>query len=74
VDNSLNLSIRLLTLKSILKPFKSILEIVIIKGKTTKNNTYKATLNYNNNIIIINIGEVNNKISNLGLYKYTRLI
>jgi hypothetical protein len=64
------LSIRLLTLKSILKPFKSILKTVIIEDKIARNNTYKATSNYNNNIIIINIGEVNNKTNDLGLYKY----
>jgi hypothetical protein len=73
VDNFLNLNIKLLTFKSILKPFINILNIVIIKGKTAKNNTYKATLNYNNNIIIINIGKVNNKVSNLRLYKYIYL-
>jgi hypothetical protein len=73
VDNSLNLNIRLLTLKSILKPFKSILKTVIIRGKTARNSTYKATPNYNNNIIIINIGKVSSKISNLGLYKYIYL-
>jgi hypothetical protein len=70
VDNSLNLSIRLLTLKSILKPFISILEIVIIKGKIARNSTYKATSNYNNNTIIVNINKVNSKVGNLGLYKY----
>jgi hypothetical protein len=74
VDNSLNLSIRLLTFKPILKPFKSILETVIIKGKIAGNSTYKATSNYNNNTIIVNIGKVSNKISNLGLYKYIYLI
>ena len=73
MDNSLNLNIRLLTLKSILKPFKSILKTVIIRGKTARNSTYKATPNYNSNTIIINISKVNNKIGNLGLYKYTHL-
>jgi hypothetical protein len=60
VDNSLNLSIRLLTPKLILKPFKNILEIVIIRGKTARNSTYKATPNYNNNTIIVNISKVSN--------------
>jgi hypothetical protein len=72
VDNSLNLSIRLLTPKPILKPFISILKTVIIRGETAKNSTYKATSNYNSNTIIINIGKVSNKVSNLGLYKYIR--
>jgi hypothetical protein len=70
VDNSLNLSIGLLTFKLILKPFKSILKTVIIKGEIARNSTYKATPNYNNNTIIVNIGKVNSKIGNLGLYKY----
>jgi hypothetical protein len=72
VDNSLDLSIRLLTSKPTLEPFINILETVIIKGKTAGNSTYKATLNYNSNTIIINIGKVSNKIGNLGLYKYIR--
>jgi hypothetical protein len=73
VDNSLDLSIELLTFKLILKPFKSILKMVVIKGKIAKNNTYKATSNYDSNIIIINISEVSSKIGNLGLYKYIYL-
>jgi hypothetical protein len=52
---------------------KSILKTVIIKGKIVRNNTYKVTPNYNNNTIIINISKINNKISNLGLYKYIYL-
>jgi hypothetical protein len=72
VDNSLDLSIRLLTPKPILEPSISILETVIVGGKTAENNTYKATLNYNSNTIIINIGKVSSKIGNLRLYKYTR--
>jgi hypothetical protein len=70
VDNSLNLSIRLLTFKLILKPFVSILKIVIVRGKTARNSTYKATPNYNSNTIVINIGEVSNKVDNLRLYKH----
>ena len=46
------------------------LKIIIIGGRIAGNSTYKATFNYNNNIIIINIGEVNNKTNDLGLYKY----
>jgi topoisomerase IA-like protein len=71
VNNSLDLNIRLLTFKPILKPFINILKTVIIKGKIIKNNIYKAISNYNNNNIIININKVNNKIDNLRLYKYT---
>ena len=67
------MSIRLLTPKPILKPFKSILKTVIIRSKTAKKNTYKATPNYNSNTIIINISKVNNKVGNLGLYKYIYL-
>jgi hypothetical protein len=70
VDNSLDLSIRLLTFKLILKPFVSILKIVIVRGKTARNSTYKATPNYNSNTIVINIGEVSNKVDNLRLYKH----
>jgi uncharacterized protein YjgD (DUF1641 family) len=73
VDNSLNLSIGLLTPKPILELFKSILEMVIIGGKIARNSTYKATPNYNSNTIIVNIGEVSSEIGNLGLYKHTRL-
>jgi hypothetical protein len=70
VDNSLDLNIKLLTPKLILKPFISILKIVIVRGKIARNSTYKATPNYNSNTIIINISKVNSKVSNLGLYKY----
>ena len=65
------MSIRLLTLKPILEPSKSILETIIIGGKTARNNTYKATSNYNSNTIIVDTGEVNSKTGDLGLYKYT---
>jgi hypothetical protein len=74
VKDSLNLNIRLLTFKLILKPFNNILKTVIIKSKTIKNSTYKATLDYNNDIIVINIREVNSETSDLRLYKYTRFI
>jgi hypothetical protein len=70
VNNSLDLSIRLLTFKPILEPFISILKTIVARGETAGNNTYKATPNYNSNTIIINIGKVSNKVSNLGLYKY----
>jgi hypothetical protein len=73
VDNSLDLSIGLLTPKPTPEPSISILETVIIGGETARNSTYKVTPNYNSNIIIINIGKVNSKVGNLGLYKYTRL-
>jgi hypothetical protein len=46
------------------------LKTIVIKGKIARNNIYKATLNYNNNIIIVNINKVNNKADNLRLYKY----
>jgi hypothetical protein len=70
VDNSLDLSIKLLTPKLIPEPSISILETVIIRGKIVRNSTYKATFNYNNNTIIVNISKVNSKVGNLGLYKY----
>jgi hypothetical protein len=70
VDNSLDLSIRLLTPKPILKPSINILEIVIVRGETARNSTYKATPNYNSNTIVINISKVSSKVGNLGLYKY----
>jgi len=72
VEDSLNSSIRLLTLELIPEPFNSILKTVIIRGETTRNSTYKATLNYNSDIIVVDIREVNNEISDLRLYKYTR--
>jgi hypothetical protein len=67
------LSIRLLTPKSTLEPSISILETVVVRGKTAGNSTYKATPNYNSNTIIINISKVNSKASDLGLYKHTCL-
>ena len=72
MDNSLNLNIRLLTPKPTLEPFESILKTVVVGGKIARNSTYKATPNYNNNTIIVNIGKVNSKVGNLGLYKYIR--
>jgi hypothetical protein len=72
VDNSLDLSIGLLTPKPILEPFKSILEMVVARGKIARNSTYKAIFNYNSNIIIVDIGEVSSETGDLGLYKYTR--
>jgi hypothetical protein len=70
VNNFLDLSIRLLTPKPIPEPFISILKTVIVGGKIARNSTYKATPNYNSNTIIVNIGKVNSKAGNLGLYKY----
>jgi hypothetical protein len=72
VDNSLDLSIRLLTPKPTLKPSVSILETVIVGGETAGNSTYKATPNYNNNTIVVNTGEVSSKAGDLGLYKHMR--
>ena len=72
MDNSLNSSIRLLTPKLTLKPSKSILKTVVVKGETAGNSTYKATPNYNNNTIIVDISKVSSKIGDLGLYKYIR--
>jgi hypothetical protein len=70
VDNSLDLSIKLLTPEPILKPFKSMLETVIISGEIARNSTYKATSDYNSNTIVVDIGEVSSKIGDLGLYKH----
>jgi hypothetical protein len=72
VDNSLDLSIKLLTPKPTLEPFVSILETIIVGGEIAGNSTYKATFDYNSNTIIVNIGEVSSKAGNLGLYKYIR--
>ena len=74
IKDSLNSNIRLLTFKSILKPFNNILKTVIIKGETVRNSTYKVTSDYNSDIIVINIKEVSSKTSDLRLYKYIRLI
>jgi hypothetical protein len=72
VDNSLDLSIRLLTPKPTPEPSVSILETIIIRDKTARNSTYKATPNYNSNTIIVNTSKVNSKVGNLRLYKYIR--
>ena len=72
IKDSLNSSIRLLTFELILKPFNNILKTVIIRSETVKSNTYKVILNYNNDIIVVNIREVNNETNDLKLYKYTR--
>jgi len=74
VEDSLNSNIRLLTPELILKPFDSILKTVVVKGEIIRNSTYEATLDYNSDIIVVNIREVSNKTSDLELYKYTRLI
>ena len=72
VEDSLNSSIRLLTLESILESFNNILKTVIIRGETTRNSTYKATLNYNSDIIVVDIREVSSETGDLGLYEYIR--
>jgi hypothetical protein len=72
VDNSLDLSIRLLTPKPTLKPSINILKTVVVRGKTARNSTYKAIPNYNSNIIVVDIGEVSSKAGDLGLYKHIR--
>ena len=74
IKDFLNSNIRLLIFKLILKPFNNILKTVVIKSEIIKNNIHEVTLNYNSDIIIINIKEVNNKTSDLRLYKYTRFI
>ena len=74
MEDSLNLSIKLLILEFILELFDNILKTVIIKSETIKNNIYKVIFNYNNDIIVIDIKEVSNKTSDLRLYKYTRFI
>ena len=73
IKDSLNSNIRLLTFKSILKPFNNILKTVIIKSETIKNSIHKTIFDYNNDIIVVDIKEVSNEISDLRLYKYTRL-
>ena len=74
MEDSLNSNIRLLTPELILKPFDSILKTVVVKGEIIRNSTYEATLDYNSDIIVVNIREVSNKTSDLRLYKYTRFI
>ena len=73
MEDSLNSNIRLLTFKSILKPFNNILKTVIIKGETVRNSTHEATPDYNSDIIVVNTREVNSETSDLGLYEHTRL-
>ena len=72
VEDSLDSSIELLTLELIPEPSDNILKTVIIRSETVKSNTYKVILNYNNDIIVVNIREVNNETNDLKLYKYTR--
>jgi hypothetical protein len=72
VDNSLDLSIGLLTPEPTPEPSKSMPETVIVGGETAGNSTYKATPKYNSDTIVVNIGEVNSKTGDLGLYKHTR--
>ena len=67
IKDFLNSNIRLLIFKLILKPFNNILKTVVIKSEIIKNNIHEVTLNYNSDIIIINIKEVNNKTSDLRL-------
>ena len=74
VEDFLNSSIKLLILESILKPLNNILKTVIIKSEIIKNNIHEVTFNYNNDIIVVDIKEVNNEINDLRLYKYTRFI
>ena len=74
IKDFLNSNIRLLIFKLILKPFNNILKTVIIKSEIIKNSIYKVIFDYNNDIIIVDIREINNKISDLKLYKYTRFI
>ena len=73
IKDSLNSSIRLLTLELIPEPFNNILKTVIIKSETIKNSIHKTIFDYNNDIIVVDIKEVSNEISDLRLYKYTRL-
>jgi len=74
IKDFLNSNIRLLIFKLILEPFNNILKTVVIRSETVRNNTHEAIFNYNSDIIVVNIKEVNNKTSDLRLYKYTRFI
>jgi hypothetical protein len=49
------------------------LKTVVIRGETARNSTPEATPDYNSDIIVVDIREVNSKTSDLRLYKYTRL-
>jgi hypothetical protein len=70
VDDSLDSSIGLLTPEPIPEPSESMPETVIVGGETAGNSTYKATPDYNNDIIVVDIGEVSSKTGDLGLYKH----
>jgi hypothetical protein len=72
VEDSLNSNTRLLTLELIPEPFDNILKTVIIRSKTVRNSTHEATLNYNSDIIVVDIREVSSETSDLRLYEYTR--
>ena len=66
------MSIKLLIFKLISELFNNILKTVVIKTKIIKNNIHEVTFDYNNDIIVVNIREVNNETNDLKLYKYTR--
>ena len=73
VEDSLDSSIELLTLELIPEPSDNILKTVIIRGETVRNSTYETTLDYNSDIIVVDIREVSNETGDLRLHKYTRL-
>ena len=74
VEDSLDSSIRLLTFESTPEPFNDMLKTVVIRGETVRNSTPEATPDYNSDIIVVDIKEVSNEISDLRLHKYTRFI
>jgi hypothetical protein len=72
VDNSLDLSIGLLTPEPTPEPSISIPETVVAGGEIARNSTHEATPNYDSDTIIVDTGEVSSEAGDLGLYKHTR--
>ena len=73
MEDSLDSSTGLLTPEPTLESSDGILETVVVRGETAGNSTHEATLNYNSDIIIVDIGEVSSETGDLGLYEHTRL-
>ena len=48
-------------------------ETVVVRGEITGNSTHEATSDYDSDTIVVDIGEVSNETSDLGLHEHTRL-
>ena len=73
VEDSLDSSTGLLTLEPTPEPSDGMLETVVVRGETVGNSTHEATLDYNSDIIVVDIRDVSSETGDLRLYKHTRL-